>query len=101
MTHMRVEDVPGRVFLDTSVVNFILDYGEQIHDGAPIPQNSTKRVVKDIEAFRNIFLVGQRGTWQLAISPFTYKEVIATTNSTRRKYLEIWFLIFSITGEKL
>lgn len=91
MTHMSLQDVPGRAFLDTSVVNFILDYGEQIHDGALIPENSTERIVRDIEALRRIFLVGQRASWQLAISPFTYKEVIATKNPSRRKYLETWF----------
>ena len=30
-------DVPGRVFLDTCVVNFMLEFGEQIHDGADLP----------------------------------------------------------------
>lgn len=32
---MHLQDIPGRAFLDTSVVNFMLDFGEQIHDGAP------------------------------------------------------------------
>ena len=41
---MRVEDLPGRVFLDTSVVNFILDHGAQIHDGVASRPNSSERV---------------------------------------------------------
>ncbi len=91
MMYMDLTEIPGRAFLDTSVVNFIIDYGEQIHDGALMPENGAERVIRDIESFRNIFLVGQRASWQLAISPFTYKEVISTTNPIRRKYLETWF----------
>jgi hypothetical protein len=84
-------DIPGRAFLDTSVVNFILDYGEQIHDGGTIPPNVSDRVVEDIEALRGIFITGQRATWQFAISPFTYKEIISTDDPSRRHTLESWF----------
>lgn len=84
-------DIPGRVFLDTSVVNFILDYGEQIHDGAALPQDANERVARDVEALRNIFMVGQRANWQLAVSPLTYKEVISTADSHRQMFLKRWF----------
>jgi hypothetical protein len=56
---MLANEIPGRVFLDTCVVNFMLDFGEQIHDGAPIP-NVLPRDASDIEALRKLFLVGQR-----------------------------------------
>ena len=74
---MDLKDIPGRVFLDTCVVNFMLDYGEQIHDGAPVPVDASERMVRDIEALYNIMLVGQRAMWQLAISPHTYREIAA------------------------
>ena len=41
---MNLRDVPGRIFLDTCVVNFVLDYGEQIHDGTPAPADAGERV---------------------------------------------------------
>jgi len=88
---MSLSDIPGRSFLDTSVVNFMLDYGAQIHDNAAIPANATDWVAQDIESLRGIFATGQRASWQFAISPFTYKEVISTNNPTRRYYLENWF----------
>lgn len=88
---MNFSDVPGRVFLDTCVVNFILDYGEQIHEGFRPPPDANDRMVQDIEALYNIFFVGQRAMWQLAISPHTYQEIVRTQDVRRRNHLESWF----------
>ena len=88
---MALQDVPGRIFLDTCVVNVMLDYGEQIHDGAPLPVGTSKRVIRDIEAMYNIMFVGQRAMWQLAISPHTYQEIAATCDESKRHQLETWF----------
>ena len=52
---LEESDIPGRVFLDTCVVNFILDYGEQIHDGAAHAQNTSERDAHDIDALRMLF----------------------------------------------
>jgi len=88
---MDLRDVPGRIFLDTCVVNFMLDYGEQIHDGTPIPTDTSNHITRDIEAMYNIMFVGQRAMWQLAISPHTYQEIAATSDEVRRYQLETWF----------
>ena len=88
---MKLEDLPGRVFLDTCVVNLILDFGEQIHEGVAKPDGLNERNAGDIDALCNIFLVGQRAHWQLAVSPHTYQEVIGTANPHRRRTLENWF----------
>ena len=88
---MDLRDVPGRIFLDTCVVNFMLDHGEQIHDGAPAPVDTGERIIRDIEAMYNIMFVGQRAMWQLAISPHTYQEIAATQDRRRRHQLETWF----------
>jgi len=89
---MEIDQIPYRVFLDTSVVNFILDYGEYIHNGVPYPEDASERIISDIEALYNIFLTGQRAPWQLAVSPSTFKEVISTNAPSRRFHLENWFL---------
>jgi len=89
---MDCKDIPGRVFLDTSSLNFILDYGEYIFDGMTLSETSNKYTTEDINAFYNIFLTGKRATWQIAISPFTYKEVIDTQDAKKRYYLEGWFM---------
>lgn len=88
---MDLQDVPRRVFLDTCVVNFMLDHGEQIYDGASIPADANQRVARDIEAMSNIMFVGKRAMWQLAISPHTYQEIAATRDGGRRQRLDYWF----------
>jgi hypothetical protein len=88
---LKLEELPGRVLLDTCVVNFVLDYGEQIHDGAAPPAGTAERVAMDIDALYNIFLTGQRAHWQLAVSPHTHHEVLKTANAQRRRDLETWF----------
>jgi len=89
---MRLKEIPRRVFLDTSSLNFILECGEYIFDGVTPPATLSKRIIKDIDAFYNIFLTGKRASWQLAISPFTYKEIIGTKDTTKKYYLENWFM---------
>lgn len=89
---LRLEDLPGRVFLDTCVVNFILDHGEEIHENFDAPDAATDRVRQDIDALRSIFMVGARANWQLAISPRTYHEVMATRDNVRRRNLQCWFM---------
>ena len=88
---MALPDIPGRAFLDTSVVNFMLDFGEQIHDALPPPENLSDLQLRDIDALYNVFLTGKRATWQLAISPHTYHEVFNTDDPSRRYWLENWF----------
>ena len=89
---MKLEDLPGRVFLDTCVVNFILDHEEEIHDGVAPPADVPERVLRDVDALYNVFLAGQRAQWQLAVSPHTYHEVVRTQDPHRRHHLETWFL---------
>ncbi len=89
---MDFEDLPGRIFLDTSVVNFILDHGEAIFDGVELRAGISKRVREDVTALEMMFKTGQRASWQLAVSPLTYREVVSTTDPVRRHYVERWFL---------
>lgn len=84
------EGIPRRVFLDTCVVNLALDYGEQLHNGMPIPESVSPRMKNDIEALCGIFDTGQRAFWEFAISPYTYREVTATKDGVRAHELEQW-----------
>jgi hypothetical protein len=77
---------PRRVFLDTCVVNFIMDYGEQIHEAIEPPEGLNAREVADIDALYNIWRTGE-----LAISPLTYREIASTANPSRAYELENWF----------
>lgn len=65
------EGIPRRVFLDTCVVNLTLDYGPQIHEDEPLPDDADPTLRADVESLGGIFATGQRAFWQLAISPHT------------------------------
>ena len=75
----------------------MLDYGQQIHDGATVPQ-VTGRDSADIEALRNIFLIGQRAMWQLALSPHTYFEIACTRDHGRLSNCTCGFRSYGSTG---
>src|SRR5271157_2648044 len=89
---MELTDLPGRVFLDTSVVNFMLEFGEQIYDGANDPEGLDSYQIRDIDALYNIFLAGRRADWQVAVSPFTYYEISHTADGAKRRLLGQWFV---------
>lgn len=84
--------IPRRVFLDTNIVNFTLDFGDQIHECADIPDDIDDRTRENIQGLCGIFDTGQRAFWQFAISSLTYREIIATRNLKRRHHLESWFV---------
>ncbi len=87
----KFKSLPGRVFLDTSVINLWLDFGDSIHDAAPLHSDVPDRVAADVEALRKIALTGSRAQWQLAVSPLTYLEIAATGLPQKANELTSWF----------
>ncbi len=83
--------LPRRVFLDTNVVNFILDHGGSIFDGESPEEHLSERDLADLEALHLVFLTGERAHWELAVSPLTYQEISQTQSPVRRASLESWF----------
>ncbi len=81
---MSLEQIPGRVFLDSSTLQTLQDYGEFIYDGCEIAQEnriwSIPDGFKNLEALRQIILVGSRGSLQLALSRNSLKEVLDRGN---------------------
>jgi hypothetical protein len=76
---MSLEPIPGRIFLDSSTLQTLQDYGEYIYDGGEIPQEnriwSIPNGFENVDALRNIMFVGNRGALQLALSDNSLKEV--------------------------
>lgn len=83
--------LPRRVFLDTNVVNFVLDHSEHIFDGAAPSLGLSEADLADLHALHLIFLCGERAHWELAVSPLTYTEIAQTPNERRRAALKYWF----------
>lgn len=84
--------IPRRVFLDTNVLNFTLDWGEVIFDGGMLPSDVSSRVRSDVSALRVLLGPPRCPAWELAISPLSYTEVTKTQDLVRRHSLQGWFM---------
>jgi hypothetical protein len=77
---MSLSQIPGRVFLDSSTLQTLQDYGEFIYDGGEITQDdkiwSIPGGFQNVEALQQIMLVGGRGSLQLALSHNSLQEVL-------------------------
>lgn len=80
--------VPGRILLDTNVINLVVDHGNVIFDEEPLPDSLPNTEREDVIALHHLFRVGERAMWELAVSPTTYREISSTTDTARRRMLE-------------
>lgn len=80
--------VPGRIFLDTNVVNLLVDFEEQIFGHEKIPKTVDATLAEDIEALMHIFYVGRRAYWTVMASSKTLDEIGNTPDPARRERLK-------------
>jgi hypothetical protein len=84
------EDRPKRVFFDTCIINFIVDHHKVIFSGSEPSERCTPEDIKDLAGLRRI-LGGKSGAnYQIAVSPYTYAEVMSTPDEDRKDLLENW-----------
>lgn len=82
------EAVPGRIFLDTNVVNLLVRFPDQVFDGEPTRDELDQTTLEDIEALMHIFFVGRRANWVLAASHKTISEIEDTPDERLRSLLK-------------
>lgn len=81
------EEIPARVFLDTSVVNLIVKYAPSIFGmERQCPAIALNRA-REIEALMHVFAVGAGASWTLHVSTKTLAEVQQTTCQNVREEL--------------
>lgn len=83
--------IPSRVFLDTCVVNMMLDFWEQLHNGVEVPADLSPERANEVVALCGICDTGARAMWRFTISERTYRELNATSQNQRRHDLLQWF----------
>ncbi len=89
-------NLPRRVFVDTNVVNFIVDHDAYIFEGEDNGiANLSPRDRADLEGLRLVFETGQRAHWEMVVSDATSAEILATADEHRRRVLlrlfeELW-----------
>lgn len=79
--HFReFSDLPGRLLLDTNVLNVVYDEGAFIFDNVQPVNNLCCSQLTELEALRCIFAVNQRAKFQLVVSPVTVLEILNEQN---------------------
>jgi hypothetical protein len=81
------ESIPGRIFLDTNVVNLLVSYPEQVFEQQFLPPLVDHTLAEDIEALMHIFHVGSRANWSVVVSHKTLDEIDGTPDQSRRDLL--------------
>src|SRR5438874_12854271 len=73
------EQLPRRIFLDSSTLQTLQNYGEFILENVKVPQTdriwSIPNGIQNLDALRNIFFVNQRAGFEFALSDNSLLEV--------------------------
>jgi hypothetical protein len=78
--------LPRRLFLDSSTLQTLLDFGGTIFDGDEPTRTSIPGHLEDIEALRLIFLVNERATCDFVLSERSLDEVVAKRDATYTRW---------------
>ena len=82
------EELPARIFLDSSVLQTIHGYGEIVFENEDLPASDKMWTIsggpEELEALRAIFFVNQRAMFEFALSEHSFAEVEASGD---RRYL--------------
>lgn len=84
--------IPGRLLLDTCVINCIYDNGEYIFEGYLEEGETEEELDADLRALRLIFDVNERASFQFVISPVSIAELAAIPGFYARERKLRWAL---------
>lgn len=81
------DHIPRRVFLDTNVVNLLVQQSEQIFEQCSIPSYLEATRANDTEALMHVFHVGARANWDILASARVLEEISNTRDADQRAEL--------------
>lgn len=88
---MMPNDLPRRVFLDTSIVDYFCMYSNIILDGEALPSDSQifrmGDLRDDVSALNQIVLMHQRNTIELAASPSDVHMILGGTDFRQLEWI--------------
>lgn len=80
-------EIPGRVFLDTNIIDCLVKWPKCIFEMEGTPPDMEDKLQTDIESLMHVFHVGSRASWDLVASELTLKELAATQDAVLREEL--------------
>lgn len=84
--------IPGRLLLDTCILNTLYEQGAYIWDGELPDGTSEDTIDANTRALRDILRVNERASFQLVVSPLTIAEVANVQDFAERERLIRWVL---------
>ncbi len=101
--------LPGRLLLDTCILNLLQDEGGYIFEGELPNGCDEKDVPLDLRALRLIFTVNQRASFQFVVSPITFAELANERDMPRSQrrvswaldVLDVWLIMLEETGDRV
>lgn len=79
--------IPRRIFLDTNVLNRLVDHAETIFQGLPPRTGLTLNRSDEVEALTHVFQIGARAGWEILGSATSLEEIGATPLPEQREAL--------------
>lgn len=101
--------IPGRLLIDTCILNLLQDEGEYIFEGVVPDDYAGDDIPLDWSALRSIFKVNERASFQFLVSPITFAELANEKDmliSQRRllwviDVLDVWLVMLEETGDRI
>ena len=108
-TSADFQTLPGRLLLDTNVLDYLYEHGGFIWDGEPLPTTLGQRTVGELEALRKIFFVNEHAMFQFVVSPITIAEIANIQRFSAREgqlrwvldVLDSWLVALDDTGDRV
>ncbi len=88
----KFASLPGRILLDTCILNHLFDEGGYIWEGELTHGVNEVDVDPDLRALRAIFMINERASFQFVISPLTVAELANTQDFPDRERRLRWVL---------
>jgi hypothetical protein len=91
-TWSKFTSLPGRILLDTCILNMLYEEGEYIFEGYFSQSSEDAGPSNDLRALREIFQINERAAFQLLVSPLTVAEVANIQDFSERERRLRWVL---------
>lgn len=103
----KFEEIPQRIFLDSSALQTLQTYGEFLYDGGSLSPRDRlyqdPKGVAKLETFRWIFQVAQRAPFQFALSKNSFIEVQRRGDTRYLQWayevLDHWLACLEVSGD--
>ena len=81
------DQIPRRIFLDTSVVNALVKHAPQVFEGDSLDPDLDASLAEDVESLMHVFAAGSRAPWELTSSSAMLTELSQTRCAETREAL--------------